>query len=87
MIECYNIIGGVNKIMQSSEGMCEFFRLLELKIIIEGKIYKKFLNVYLKSESVPMLGRNFFIKIANDIDNVYNGSKTFIQHCCERHFL
>ena len=28
MIECYNIIGGVNEILQSSKGMSKFIRLI-----------------------------------------------------------
>ena len=36
--ESYNNIGEVNKKMQSSEGMCIFIRIIELKYIIEGGI-------------------------------------------------
>ena len=44
-IDCYNIIGGVNKIMQSSKGMCKFIRIIELKIVIEGRIYNNIINI------------------------------------------
>ena len=41
MIEHMNIIGKVNKIMQSSKGMIKFIRVLELTIIMQGRIQKK----------------------------------------------
>ena len=69
--------------MQSSQGMCKFIRLIELKIIIEGEIYDNVINIYLKSENIPILWKKIFLKIANDRDN---GSNIFNQHHRERHF-
>ena len=42
MIEHENIIGKVNKIMQSPQGMIKFIRALGLTIRIQGRIQKKF---------------------------------------------
>ena len=36
-IDRYNIIGIVNKTMQSSKGLCKFITIFELKIAIEGR--------------------------------------------------
>ena len=33
----FNIIGELNKLMQSSKGMCKFFEIIELKFIIQGR--------------------------------------------------
>ena len=79
-IERYNNIGELNKIMQSSKGMIKLITIFELKIIIKGRIYKDVLDLYLKSEVIPILWIKFFMKIEN------NSSKGFIQHCRERHF-
>ena len=35
-IQRYNILGELNKIMESSKGMIKFIRVIELKIIIKG---------------------------------------------------
>ena len=83
MIERYNILGRVNKVMQSPKRMYKFIRPIELIIIIEGKLYKNVKNVYLKSDKIPTLWKIFFLKIANDGDNEL---QTFNQHQRERHF-
>ena len=83
-LNCYNIIGGVNKIMQSSKGLCEFIRIIELKIIIQGRIYNNIINIYLRSEKIPILSKKFCVKIANKRDN---GLKSVNQQCCERHCI
>ena len=83
MIERYNIFGGVNKVLQSSKGMYKFIRPIGLIIIIEGKTYKNDKNIYLKSDSIPILWKKFFLKMANDGDN---GLNTFNQHHRERCF-
>ena len=54
MIERDNIIGQVNKTLQSSKGLCNFIRALELTTIIPGKIYENVVNAYLKSDNVPI---------------------------------
>ena len=36
-IERHNLIGELNKILQSAKGMCKFIKVIELKIIIQGR--------------------------------------------------
>ena len=83
-LTCYNIIGGINKIMQSTKGMCKFIRVIELKIKIQGRIYNNIINIYLRSENVPISWKIFFVKIANKRDNRL---KVINQQCRERHFI
>ena len=45
MIEHVNIIGKVKKITQSSKKMIKFIRVLELTIIIQGRIVKIVIDV------------------------------------------
>ena len=85
-IERYNIVGGVNKVMQLSKGLYKFIRAIELIIIIQGRNFKNVVNTYLSSENVPILWRKIFIKVANYKNNVYNRPKRIIQHCCQKHF-
>ena len=80
------MLGGVNKILQSSKGVYNTIRPVELVIIIEGSIYKNVISAFLESDNVPILWKKVFLKIANDRDNVYNGPHTFNQHRCGRHF-
>ena len=67
--EFSKIIGKVNKIMQSSKGIFKFIRIVQLKIIIEGKIYKNLTDIYLRCENIPILWRKIFVRIANKRDN------------------
>ena len=50
--------------MQSSAGLIKLIKPIEKMIIIEGKIYKKFINTSLRSENVPRLWTKLFIKKA-----------------------
>ena len=59
-IESYNIIRELNKIMQSSERFCKLIRIIELKTIINGVIYKNVLDPYLKSEDIRIFWKNFY---------------------------
>ena len=65
-IERYDINGAVNKIMQSSKGVCKFIKIMILKTIIEGKIFIKILNIYIKSGAIPILWKKFLMKIVNN---------------------
>ena len=58
-----------NKIMQLSKGICKFVRIIQLKSIIEGKVYKNSTDIYLRCENIPMLWRKIFVRIANERDN------------------
>ena len=55
--------------MQSSKGICKFIRIIQLKIIVEGKVYKNLTDIYLRSENIPILWRKIFVRIANERDN------------------
>ena len=55
-INSYNIIGELNKIMQSSEGMIELIRVIQVKIIIESRIPNNVsLDFRLEIENSPIL--------------------------------
>ena len=70
--------------MQSSKGICKFIRIIQLKIIIEGKVYKNLTDIYLRSENIPVLWKRIFVRIANERDNRLN---SFNEVYRERHFL
>ena len=59
-IERYNIIGELNEIMQSPKGVIKFIRVIELKITVQGRIYKYVLYHYLECENIPILWKKFF---------------------------
>ena len=59
-IERYNIIGELNKVMQSSKGMIKLIRIIEMKYIIKGRLYKVVLHHYLESEDNPVLWKKTF---------------------------
>ena len=75
MIEHENIIGKVNKIMQSSKGMIKCFRGLELTIRIQGRIHKNVVNAYLKCDGIPILWKKHYLKMAQ------NGGYKYNKHC------
>ena len=45
-IERYNLIGEVNKVMQSSKGMIKFVRIIEFKIVLRGRIFKIYWSIF-----------------------------------------
>ena len=53
IIERYNIFGEVNKMMQSTKGMCKIIGLIELKIITKGGIYDNVKTIHLKNDNIP----------------------------------
>ena len=79
-IECYNIIGELNKVMQSSRGRIKFIRIIELKIIIKRRIKEIVLDLYLECENNPILQKKLFMKIVN------SRQQRFIQNYRVRHF-
>ena len=79
MIDRENVIGIVNKIMQSSEGMVEFIRVLELTIRIQERIQKN-VHANLKCDNIPILWKKHYLTIAHD------GSCKFNQNCREKYF-
>ena len=70
--------------MQSSKGMYKFIRIIQLKIIIKGKIYENLTDIYLRCENFPILWKKFCVRIANERDNRL---KSFNELCRERHFF
>ena len=80
MIEHENIIGKVNKKMQSSKGMIIFIRILELTIRIKRRIHKNIMNAYLNCDKVPILWKKHYARIRHDR---YYEHK---QHCRESYF-
>ena len=59
IIDRDNIIAELNRIMQKSRGEIKFIKLIEVKIIIEGRIYKNIMDMYFKSGCMPILWKNF----------------------------
>ena len=54
IIDRYNIIGELNKIMQKSRGEIKITKIFEVKTIIEGKINRKIMDMYFKSGCMPI---------------------------------
>ena len=66
--------------MQSSKGMCNFIRVIQLRNIIQGRIYKNGLNTYLGCSNIPIIWKKHHLKLVHDEGYKHN------QHCCERYF-
>ena len=60
IIDRYNINGELNKIMRKSRGEIKAIEIIEVKIIIEGRIYKSVIDMYFKSGCMPILWKTFF---------------------------
>ena len=71
--------------MQSTTRISKFIRIIELKIIIEGRIYIIILDIYLKSGNIPIIWKKFIVKVVNDRENLYNRPDGLLQHCFEKH--
>ena len=82
-IDRYNIIGEMNKKMQSSKGMIKFIKVIQVKIIIEGKIYNNIIDICFKSGCMPMFWKKFYIKIINERNDK---AQRFLQNCCEKNY-
>ena len=82
-IDRYNIIGELNKIMQSSRGMIKLIRIIHVKIIIEGKICNNIMDIYFKTGCMPVLWRKFYVSDINKRYNLYNRPQNrFEKHYC-----
>ena len=66
MIQHENIIGKVNKILEWFKGLIKFIRALELTIRIQGRVHKNIVNVYSKSDGIPILWKKHYLKITHD---------------------
>ena len=60
-IEHYNIIGELNKVMQSSKSLIKLFRIIEMNILIRGRICKDVIYHYLECENNPILWEKIFM--------------------------
>ena len=80
-IERYNIIGESKKILQSSKVMNKINRVIQVKIISDGSIYNKVLDLYLECGSNPIYWKKVFMRI------VKTRPQRFIQNCCECTFV
>ena len=63
-IESYNIIGELNRVMQSSERVYKLIKINEKRFKINGVIYKNVSDLHSKSENIPILWNEHFMKIA-----------------------
>ena len=67
--------------MQSSKGMIKLIRVIQVKIIIESRIYDIVsLDFRLEIENNPVLWKKIFIRI------VKSRQRRFIQNCFEKHY-
>ena len=73
--------------MQSSEGLIKLIKIIETKNITIGAIHKNVLDLYLKSENIPVMWKKHYMKIANDRNGQYVRRKKSKQHCYEFHFF
>ena len=78
-INSCNIIGELNKIMQSSKGMIKLIRVIQVKIIIES-IKIESVDFRLEIENNPILWKKIFMRI------VKSRQRRFIRNCCDKHY-
>ena len=60
IIDRYNIIGELNKIIQKSRGESKLIKIIEVRIIIEGWINKNVMDMYFKSGCMSILWKKFY---------------------------
>ena len=65
IIDRYNIIGELYKIMQESRGEIKLIKIIEVKIIIEGRTNKNILDMYFKSGCMPTLWKKTYARDVN----------------------
>ena len=62
--------------MQKSRGKIKLIKIIEVKIIIEGRIYKSIIDMCFISGCMPILWKRFYEKFVNDR----------LQNCYEKHY-
>ena len=72
LIDCYNFIRELNKFMQKSRGEIKLIKIIEVKIIIEGRFYKKIMDMYFKSDCMPTLWKKIYGRDVNKRLGLYN---------------
>ena len=58
--------------MQKSRGEIKLIKIIEVKIIIEGRINKIIMDMYFKSGCMPILWENFYGREVNKKRCLYN---------------
>ena len=72
IIDRYNIIGELKKIMQKPRGEIKLIKIMEVKIIIETRINKNIMDMYFKSGCMPILWKKIYERDANKTRCIYN---------------
>ena len=72
IIDRYNIIGELNTIMQKSRVEIKLIKIIDVKIIIEGRNNKNKMDMYFKSGCMPKLWKNFHSREVNKKRYLYN---------------
>ena len=72
IIDRYNIIGELNKIMQKSRGEIQLIKIFEVKIIIEGRISKNKMDMFFEIGCMPILWKKFYSREVNKKRYLYN---------------
>ena len=62
----YSIFGELNKIMQKSRGEIKFIKIIEVKIISEGRNNKNKMDLYIKIGCMPILWKKFYWREVNE---------------------
>ena len=60
IIDRYHIIGELNKIVQKSRGWIKLVKIIEVKIIFEGRSDKNIMDMYFICECMPILWKKFY---------------------------
>ena len=72
IIDRYNNIGEFNKIMQKSRDEIKPNKKIEVKFIIEVRINKNTMDMYFKSECMPILRKKVYGRHVNKRSCLYN---------------
>ena len=58
--------------MQISRSEFKFFKIIEVKILIEGRINKNIMDMYFKSGCLPIIWKKFYGRDVNKRRCLYN---------------
>ena len=58
--------------MQKPRGEINFIKIIEVKIIIKGRFYKNIMDMYFKSECMPILWKNNYERDVNKRRYLYS---------------
>ena len=68
----YNFIGELNKIMRKSRDEIKLIKIIEVRIIIEGRINKNIMDMYFKSGCMPILWKQIYGRDVIKRRSLYN---------------